>query len=94
MNPHADPRELHRAKKANNHRLRRADHGRREEENDQQRARRETPGVLEHESGQRAAAREVKGVVEHSCIYKDLKCVGVGVVVIGGSMKLPRVVFK
>jgi hypothetical protein len=64
MNPHADPRELHCAKKADNHRIRRADHGRREEENDQQRARCETLGVLECESGQRAAAREVTGVVE------------------------------
>jgi hypothetical protein len=63
MNSHADPRELHCAKKADNHRIRCADHGRREEENYQQRARRETPGVLERESGQQAVAREVPGVV-------------------------------
>jgi hypothetical protein len=35
MNPHADPRELRRAKNADNQRLRHADHGRREEENNQ-----------------------------------------------------------
>ncbi len=35
MNPHADPRELCHTKKADNHRIRRADSGRREEENDQ-----------------------------------------------------------
>jgi hypothetical protein len=35
MNPHADPKELHRAKKADNQRIRRADCGRREEENNQ-----------------------------------------------------------
>ncbi len=40
MNPHADPRELHRLKKADNHRIRRADCGRREEENNQGCARR------------------------------------------------------
>jgi hypothetical protein len=64
MNPHADPRELRCANKADNHRVRRADCGRREEENDQQHARCETPGVLECESGQQAAAREVPGMVE------------------------------
>jgi hypothetical protein len=56
MNPHADPRELCCAKKADNHRIRCADHGRREEENDQRRARRKTPGVVERKSGQQAAA--------------------------------------
>jgi hypothetical protein len=50
--------------------------------------------VLEHKSGQQAAAREVPGVVECSGIYKYLKCVGVGVVVVGRSMKLPHVVSK
>jgi hypothetical protein len=52
MNSHADPRELCCAKKADNHRIRRADHGRREEENDQQRTRCKTLGVVERESGQ------------------------------------------
>ncbi len=47
--------------------------------------------MLECESGQQAAAREVPGVVERPGIYKDLKCVGVGVVIVSGSMKLPRV---
>jgi hypothetical protein len=61
MNPHADPRELRCAKKADNHRIRRAECGRREEENDQQHARRKTLGMLEHKSGQQAAAREVRG---------------------------------
>jgi hypothetical protein len=64
MNPHADPRELHCSKKADNHRIRRADCGRREEENDQQCTRCKTPGVVEPKSGQQAAAREVLGVVE------------------------------
>jgi hypothetical protein len=27
-------------------------------------------------------------------VYKDLKCVGVGVIIIGGSMELPLVVSK
>jgi hypothetical protein len=35
MNPHADPRELRHAKNADNHRIRCADCGRREEKNDQ-----------------------------------------------------------
>jgi hypothetical protein len=64
MNPHADPRELRCTKKADNHRIRRADYGRREEENNQPCARHETPGVVEGESGQQVAAREVRGVVE------------------------------
>ncbi len=51
MHPHADPRELRRAKKADNQRIRHADCGRREKENNQQCARRETPGVVERESG-------------------------------------------
>jgi hypothetical protein len=59
MNPHADPGELHCAKKADNHRIKRADCGVREEENDQKRARSKTLGVLECESGQQAVAREV-----------------------------------
>jgi hypothetical protein len=61
MNPHADPRELHRAKKADNQRIRCADCGRREEENDQQCVRCKTMGVVERESGQQVAAREVLG---------------------------------
>jgi hypothetical protein len=65
MNPHADPRESHCTKNADNQRLRRADRGRREEENDQQHARRETPGVVERKSAQRAVAKDVPGVVEH-----------------------------
>jgi hypothetical protein len=64
MNPHADPRELHHAKKADNHRISCADHGRREEENDQRHARHKTPGVVECKSGQCVATREVPGVVE------------------------------
>ncbi len=64
MNPHADSRELHHAKRADNQRIRCADCGRREEENNQQCARRKTPGVLECKSGQRAATREVPGAVE------------------------------
>ncbi len=64
MNPHADSRELHHAKRADNQRIRRADRGRREEENNQQCARCKTPGVLERESGQQAVTREVPGVVE------------------------------
>ncbi len=48
----------------------------------------------ECESGQQAAARELPGMVERSGIYKDLKCVGVGVVVGSGSMKFPHVVSK
>ncbi len=51
-------------------------------------------GALERKSGQRAAAREVLGVVECSGTYKDLKCVGVGVVIVSGSMRLPHVVSK
>jgi hypothetical protein len=51
MNPHADPRELHRAKKADNQRMRRADCGRREEEINQQHARHKTLGVVECKSG-------------------------------------------
>jgi hypothetical protein len=51
MNPHADPRELHCAKKADSHRIRCADCGRIEEENDQQRAKCKTPGVVERKSG-------------------------------------------
>jgi hypothetical protein len=94
MNPHADPRELCCTKKAANHRIRRAGCGRREDENDQQRTRRKTPGVLEHKSGQQAAAREVPGVIECSGKYKDLKCVSVGVHVVGRSMKLTRAVSK
>jgi hypothetical protein len=39
MNPRADPRELQRAKNAENQRIRRADCGRIEEENDQRCAR-------------------------------------------------------
>jgi hypothetical protein len=46
MNPHADFRELHHAKRADNQRIRCADCGRREEENNQQRARCKTSGVV------------------------------------------------
>ncbi len=64
MNLHADSRELRHAKRADNQRISRADHGRREEEIDQRCARCKTPGVLECESGQCAATREVPGVLE------------------------------
>jgi hypothetical protein len=64
MNPHADPRELRFSKKADNQRMSRADHGKREEENDQQCARCQTLGVVERESRQQGVAREVPGVVE------------------------------
>ncbi len=46
MNPHADPREWQCAKNADNQRLRGANCGRREEDNDQQCARCKTPGVV------------------------------------------------
>ncbi len=61
MNSHADPTELHHAKKANKHRIRRADCGRREKENDQQRTRRKTPGVVECESGHQAGQHASAG---------------------------------
>ena len=52
MNPHADPKEMCCATKADNQRIRRAEYGRIEEENNQQCARGKTPGVVERESGQ------------------------------------------
>ncbi len=64
MNPHTDSRELQGANNAENQRIRRADRGRIEEENDQECARSETWGVVERKSAQRATAREVPGVVE------------------------------
>ncbi len=57
MNLHADPRALQRAQNAETKRMRRANRGSLEEENDQHHARRIIPGVREHESAQRAAAR-------------------------------------
>jgi hypothetical protein len=64
MNPHADPKELQCTKNAENQRIRCADCGRIEEENNQQCTRCKTPGVVERESAQQAMAREVPGVVE------------------------------
>jgi hypothetical protein len=64
MNPHADPRELQRAKNAENQRIRRADCGRIEEETNQAGARCKSPGLVECKSKQQAMAREVPGVVE------------------------------
>ncbi len=64
MNPHADPRELHCTKNADNQRLRSADCGIREVEDAQQCARRKTPGVSECKSAQQAAAREEPAVKE------------------------------
>ncbi len=58
MNLHADPRALRRAQNAKTQRMRRANRGSLEEENDQHRARRIISGVREHESAQRVAARE------------------------------------
>jgi hypothetical protein len=65
MNPHADPREWHRTKNADNQRLRHFNCGRREEENNQQCARQKLPWFVEQESAQQAAAREIPGVVGH-----------------------------
>ncbi len=62
MNPHADPRESHCTINAYIQRLRRADCGIREEENDQQHARCKTPGVVERELALQVAAREEPGV--------------------------------
>jgi hypothetical protein len=72
MNPNADPRELHCKKKADNHRIRCADRGRREEENDRRHTRHKTPGVVEPESGQQAAAREEPGVVERESAFANI----------------------
>ncbi len=58
MNLHADPRALQQAQNAETQRMRRANRGSLEEENDQRRARCIIPGVQEHESAQQAAARE------------------------------------
>ncbi len=58
MNFHADPRALRRAQNAETQRMRRANRGSLEEENNQRRARRIIPGVMYRESAQRAAARE------------------------------------
>ncbi len=58
MNLHADPRALQQAQNAETQRMRRANRGSLEEENNQCRARSIIPGVREHESAQRAAARE------------------------------------
>jgi hypothetical protein len=52
MNSHADPRALQRAQNAETQRMRRADRGRSEEEQDQQHARCVIPGVIERESAQ------------------------------------------
>jgi hypothetical protein len=70
MNPHADPRELQHAKNAENQRIRCADSGRIEEENDQRCARRKTSGVVECKSAQQATAREVPGVVERESVQQ------------------------
>jgi hypothetical protein len=70
MNPHADPRESHRAKNTDNQRLRCVDCGRREKEYDQPPARCKTPGLVERESAQQAAVREVPGVVEPESAQK------------------------
>jgi hypothetical protein len=78
MNPHADPRELCRAKKVDNQRIRCADCGRREEENDQRRARCKTLWVLECGSGKQAAARQVPGLVEHKLAQRVGQCVAAG----------------
>jgi hypothetical protein len=64
MNPHADPRELRCAKMVDNQRIRHADCGRREEENNQCCTRCQTPGVVERKSAQRAPVRDLPGVVE------------------------------
>ncbi len=62
MNSHADPRALGRAQNAETQRMQRADHGRSEEENNQQCARHVIPGVIERESAQQLVAREEPGV--------------------------------
>jgi hypothetical protein len=58
MNLHADPKALRRAQNAETQRMRRANHGSLEEENNQRCSRRLIPGVIDRDSAQRAAARE------------------------------------
>jgi hypothetical protein len=62
MNSHADPRALRRAQNAETQRMRRANRGSLEEENNQWRARRLIPGVMDRESTHQAVAREEPGV--------------------------------
>jgi hypothetical protein len=64
MNSHADPRALRQAQNGETQRMRRANHGSLEEENDQRCARRIIPGVIDRESAQRSVAREEPGVRE------------------------------
>ncbi len=64
MNSHADPRALQQAQNVETQRMRRADCGRSEEENDQQCARGVILGVIERESAQQSVAREEPCVQE------------------------------
>ena len=65
MNLHADPRALQRAQNAETQRMRHANRGSLEEENNHRCARCVIPGVREDESAQQAAEREEPGVREH-----------------------------
>ena len=58
MNLDADPRAVRRAQNAETQRMRRANRGTLDEENDQRRARRIIPGALERESAQLAVTQD------------------------------------
>ena len=70
MNSDADPRAVRRAKNAETQRMRRANRGALDEENDQRRARRIIPGVMDRESAQRSVAREEPGVRERESTHR------------------------
>ena len=65
MNLNDDPRALQRAQNAETQRMRRANRGSLEEENNHRCARCVIPGVQEGKSAQRAAARVEPDVREH-----------------------------
>ena len=70
MNSDADPRAVRRAQNAETQRMRRANRGALDEENDQRRARRIIPGVMDRESAQRSVAREGPGVRERESTHR------------------------
>ena len=79
MNTDADPRAVRRAKNAETQRMRRANRGALDEENDQRRARRIIPGVMDRESAQRSVAREEPGVRERESTHRAVAREGPGV---------------